>query len=182
MTQFDLRQALRNLDIEIKPWGFHPLGMTPKELSPDDGTLRGYSHDRWLTINPEERWPEMVTFHEMTHILRGDTVVHEKFGLDLNNLKLPVWPEPIPSNLMEFIEYKERNHDLIEAECHATAIITCQLTDTPFDYLNEADNLLQYTMGRKIPRDVMERANKTAKKIWAAGKIDARSLQWSGAA
>jgi len=172
MTQFDLRQALRNLDIEIKPFGYGERDL--KELE-GDGYLRGYSHARWLCVNPEERWPVLVTFHEMAHILRGDTMAHKKFGVDLDAFKagkVPMWDK----NLNKFIDYKEQNHDIIETECHATAILACQLTDTDFDLRDELTHLTQYTLGRDIPKHVMDAAYKTAKKIWAAGKVDARSL------
>lgn len=176
MTQFDLRQALRNLDIEIKPWGYGERSIEDIQDS-EHSFLRGYSNDRWLAVNPEERWPVMVTFHEMTHILRGDTTIYKKFGVDMNAFKAGKIP-PWDFNLNRLIDYKEENHDIIETECHATAILTCQLTDTPFDLRDEVIHLGQYTQGRDIPQAVMANALKTAKKIWAAGKVDSRSLGW----
>lgn len=145
--KFDLRQALRNLDIEVKPFGYTGEGETPL-CEEAKATVRGYSCDRWLTINPNERWPVFVTFHEMAHILLGHTKRHQ-----------------------------HRPDDLKEAECHVTAIYAAQLTDTPFDFNAETDHLrYMYTRGRQIPDEVMERAMYIAKKIAAAGKVDARSL------
>lgn len=167
--KFSLQQALRNLDIEIKPFGY--TGHSDLE-GPGRDEVRGYSTDRWLAINPDERWPVLVTFHEMTHILLGHTVLHEKFG---STGIIPAGQRPKPEDIM-YMAFKDLHHDLHEAECHATAILAAQLTGIPFDLGAELMHLGGYTQGRTIPQEVMARARKTAEKIAAAGKVDQRSL------
>lgn len=170
--QFDIQQALRNLDIEVKPFGYTGEMGVP---GPTVGDVRGYSHERWLSISPEERWPTFVTFHEMTHILRGHTMLHKKFGAEkvIDRSRMPSLAT------IAMMDYKEQHHDIFEAECHITAIIAAQLTNTPFDFKREMDHLEHcYTRGRRIPKDVIARAQQTAQKIAAAGKVDQRSLSF----
>lgn len=170
--KFDLRQALRNLDIEVKPFGYLPDG---KSSMPEDAReiTRGYSCDRWLAVKPGERWPEFVTFHEMAHILLGHSVAYKKFGAetvaDIDRLS--------ECDFMRLAIYKDMHHDMFEAECHVTAILAAQLTDIPFDFEKEFAHLTNcYTKGRDIPEEVMKRAYQTAKKIAAAGKVNERRL------
>jgi len=164
MSTFDLRQAMRNLDITVKPFGYGDMRITPG--------LRGYSTDRWLAINPDERWPEMVTFHEMAHILRGDTT----YTGELKKIvKKPFHSRQEMAMLDAFLDEKERNYDIVETECHVTGIFTCQITGTSFDLDHELEHLAGYTQGRIIPPPVLNNARKTAVKIAHAGAADKHS-------
>ena len=169
---FDLRQALRNLDIEVKPFGY--LGNLPSKLDIDNPDCRGYSHDRWLAINPNERWPEFVTFHEATHILNGDTILYRKFGIEPSKIEGKPSRE-MRHNLYRFHQDKELHYDMREAVCHTTAIMTASLTHAPFDLKAETEFLVKcYTGGRKIPDEVMQHCHETAEKIAAAGQVQSR--------
>lgn len=170
--KFDLRRACRNLDIEIKPFGYTGF----PNFTMDERGVRGYSIDNFLCINPDERWPEFVTFHEMTHILNGDTTDYERFGISKAMMQAGRAGLHIPSpdemvKMEQLHIWREKVHDMKESECHATAIITAAITDTPFDIADEIRHLVQcYTLGRDIPVRVMERCYHTARRIEAAGR------------
>src|SRR5947209_1737481 len=101
---FDMGQAMRNLN--IKPTRFSA------DDNPDAPNCRGYSHDRLVAINPDERWPELVTFHEMGHILMGHTEETRRL-LEMVNRH--------PHLLDVAVAIKERDADLKESECHMIA-------------------------------------------------------------
>ena len=151
MSKFNLRKALRKLDIEVKPFGYQGTGAPAMDAARQDIT-RGYSLDRWLAINPNERWPEFVTFHEMAHIILGHTVLHHKMS-----------PEA-------FYSHKRTNHDLNETECHVAAIMTALVTKAPFDMNGELEHLhFGYTKGRDVPEEILQRASEVSMIIAEAG-------------
>lgn len=132
------------------------LGIKPKPFDEGNSDCRGYSRDRWFAINPDERYPELVSFHEWAHILQGHTVKHERMSF------------------FELFIDKEMNGDLYEAECHATAIFAAMLTGVSFDLDAEIKHLRGYTQGRPIPVEVKARALETAMAIAKAGAVEAQ--------
>ena len=146
MGEFNFKKAMRSLGIKKRPF-LHG--------DPHAEECRGYSLDNWFSINPRERYPEFVSFHEWTHFLLGHGSMHH----NVNSFE----------DFVAYMDLKETYHDLFEAECHATAIFAAVLTGVPFDLDAELEHLQGYTMGRKIPAEIKARALKNAIKIAKAG-------------
>lgn len=158
-TTFSMARAFEALDIKTAPFD----NITQSKS-------RGYSFDRNVAINPKERWPELVTFHEIGHILKGETALTSELVKRLEKLG----PDHPDYNRIfdEAMEIRDRNYDLLESECHMIAITAALLTGIPFDLEAEIEHLSGYTHGRQLPKNSLDKVARIARQIAKAGKVE----------
>jgi hypothetical protein len=144
MTTWDIRRAMKSLDIDMIPFD--------EKLPAID--CRGYSYDRKVAIRPTDQHPVFVALHEMAHIMLGHT--SPRFGNKITKLD---------------VQYANANLGIQETLAHTVALTVAQAIGlTEWDVHRELGYLGHFMKAQRVPTsDEMTECFKVSNLIIDAG-------------
>jgi antirestriction protein ArdC len=136
---WDATQALTGLDVQEIPFDHW------------DGNCLGFARQRSIAINPVNPLPHKTRFHELAHVLLGNTAEGEQN------------------------EGEQTPRSLQECEAEAVALLCCAALDLPGVEFSRGYIQNWWGQGNPIPERSAQRVLKVADQILKAGSVSAEA-------